>query len=135
MLKATIKYIIISILTLEAKIVIWKYKPKIAGVTGNAGKTSTKEAVAAVLGTNFSVWKNEKSYNSDIGIPLTILHCGNAWANIYLWIKNIIEGLILIILRHNYPEWLILEVGADQRGDIKKFTSWIKPEMVVVTRI
>ncbi|MBI3632865.1 MAG: UDP-N-acetylmuramoyl-tripeptide--D-alanyl-D-alanine ligase [Candidatus Vogelbacteria bacterium] len=135
MIKRTIKFILISILTLEARVVVWKYRPKIIGVTGNAGKTGTKEAIAAVLGSDFSVWKNEKSYNSDIGIPLTILHCQNAWSNIYLWVKNILEGLILILLRHNYPEWLVLEVGADRPGDIKKFISWIRPEMVVVTRI
>ncbi|MBI3632465.1 MAG: UDP-N-acetylmuramoyl-tripeptide--D-alanyl-D-alanine ligase [Candidatus Vogelbacteria bacterium] len=135
MIKTIVKYIVISILTLEAKIILLKYKPKIVGVTGNAGKTGTKEAVSAVLSSNFMVWKNEKSYNGDIGIPLTILHCSNAWSDIYLWLKNIVEGLMLIFLPYNYPEWLVLEIGADKPGDIKKFTSWVKPKIVIVTTI
>lgn len=115
--------------------VLKKYKPKVIGITGNAGKTGTKDAIAAVLEPEFFVWKNEKSYNSDLGIPLTILHCKNAWLNPFSWLKNIMEGLVLIIFPHNYPKWLVLEVGADKPEDIGKFTTWLRPDVVVVTRI
>jgi UDP-N-acetylmuramoyl-tripeptide--D-alanyl-D-alanine ligase len=135
MIKKILRNIIISVLTLEARLVLKKYKPKIVAITGNAGKTGTKDAVAAVLGAEFFVWMNEKSYNSDLGIPLTILHCKNGWMNPIAWFKNIAEGLVLIILPHKNPEWLVLEVGADKPDDIGKFTSWLHPEIVIVTRI
>jgi UDP-N-acetylmuramoyl-tripeptide--D-alanyl-D-alanine ligase len=79
------------------------------------------------------VRKSEKSFNSDIGIPLTILGCQNAWLDPIMWIKNIIMGAELIIFKHNYPNWLILEVGADREGDIKKITTWLQPNIVVLT--
>lgn len=135
MLKKTLRDIIIFLITLEARLVLRRYKPKVVAITGNAGKTSTKDAVAAVLESEFFVWKNEKSYNSDIGIPLTILHCKNAWSNPLSWIKNLAEGLVLALFPHKYPEWLVLEVGADKPDDIGKFTKWLRPEIVIVTRI
>ena len=36
-------------LAILAKLYLWKYKPMIIGVTGNAGKTSTKEMIGAVV--------------------------------------------------------------------------------------
>jgi UDP-N-acetylmuramoyl-tripeptide--D-alanyl-D-alanine ligase len=47
---------------------------------------------------------------------------------------NLWQGLLLIVIRKPYPEWLVLEVGADRPGDIKKITNWLKPDMVVVTK-
>ena len=129
------KSIVIFLITLEARLVLKKYKPRIIAITGNAGKTGTKDAVAAVLGSEFFIWKNEKSYNSDIGIPLAILHCKNAWSNPLFWLKNIVEGFVLILFPHNYPKWLVLEVGADKPNDIGKFTAWLCPDIVIVTRI
>ncbi len=135
MFKNILRSGVIFILTLESRLVLKKYKPKVVAVTGNAGKTSSKDAIAAVLSSDFTVWKNEKSYNSDLGIPLTILNCKNAWSNPLGWFKNIMEGLMLLLLPHKYPEWLVLEVGADKPGDIGKFAAWLAPEVVVVTRI
>ena len=39
-----------------------------------------------------------------------------------------------IIFKKFYPEWLVLEVGADRPGDIKKISEWLKPDVVVVTK-
>ena len=97
------------------------------------GKTSTKDAIFTVMSEGFFVRKSEKSFNSEIGVPLTILGCNNAWNNPIFWAKNIIEGLMLIILKNHYPKWLVLEVGADRPGDIKDITKWLKPDVVVVT--
>lgn len=132
-MKTLFKTIISKIITLEAILIIKKYNPKIVAVTGSVGKTSTKDAIFSVMSQAFYVRKSEKSFNSDIGIPLTILGCQNAWFNPILWIKNIIVGLELIIFKNKYPEWLVLEVGADRPGDIKKVTKWLKPNVVVLT--
>ncbi|MDO8493694.1 MAG: UDP-N-acetylmuramoyl-tripeptide--D-alanyl-D-alanine ligase [bacterium] len=135
MIKAILRKIVIFLITIEARLVLKKYNPNIIAITGNAGKTGAKDAIAAVLEPEFSVWKNEKSYNSDIGIPLTILHCKNGWLNPFSWLKNIYEGLALILFSHDYPKWLVLEVGADKPDDIGKFAKWLHPDIVVVTRI
>ncbi|MAF59603.1 MAG: UDP-N-acetylmuramoyl-tripeptide--D-alanyl-D-alanine ligase [Candidatus Pacebacteria bacterium] len=134
-MREILKKIIVAILTFEARLVLFKYKPKVVAVTGNVGKTSTKDAIYSVMSSRFFVRKSEKSFNSEIGIPLTIIGCQNGWSNPFIWIKNIIEGFLLIVLKNHYPAWLILEVGADRPGDIKSISRWLKPDIVVVTRV
>jgi len=134
MLKQLLKKIIIFILQMEARLVLKKYKPKIIAVTGNVGKTSSKDSIYEVLNESFSVRKSKKSYNSELGVPLTILDCDTGWSNVFVWLRNILEGLALIFLKNHYPKWLVLEVGADRPGDIKKITRWLKPDIVVITR-
>src|SRR3989344_3802688 len=129
-MKLFLKQILISILKLEAKLVLKKYKPKIVAITGSVGKTSTKDAVYAALSKFYFVRKSEKSFNSEIGLPLTILGVPNGWSNIFLWIKNIIHGLELILTREDYPEWLVLEIGADKPGDIKSVAKWLYADVV-----
>jgi UDP-N-acetylmuramoyl-tripeptide--D-alanyl-D-alanine ligase len=133
-MKNIFKKIIAKILEIEAATIIKKYKPKIIAVTGSVGKTSTKDAIYSVISKSFHVRKSEKSFNSDIGVPLTVLGCNNAWNNPIKWLQNIYKGLALILFRRSYPEWLVLEVGADRPGDIKQITRWLKPDVVVVTK-
>ena len=45
---------------------------KIAGVTGSVGKTTTKEILAALLGTKLRVLKSEGNFNNEYGLPLTL---------------------------------------------------------------
>jgi len=133
-MKQLLKKIIIAVLTLEARIVLKKYKPQIIAVTGNVGKTSAKDSIYEVLNESFFVRKSKKSYNSELGIPLTILGCETGWNNVFIWLRNIFEGFALIFLKNHYPKWLVLEVGADRPGDIEKITKWLKPNIVVITR-
>ncbi len=133
-MKEILKKIIAKLLELEASAVIKKYKPKVIAVTGSVGKTSTKDAIYAVISKSFHARKSEKSFNSEIGVPLTILGCNNAWSNPLKWLQNLWQGLCLILFKKTYPEWLVLEVGADRPGDIKKIAKWLKPDMVVVTK-
>ncbi len=133
-MKKIFKKTIAKVLEWEARAVLKKYKPKIVAVTGNVGKTSTKDVIYTILSSHFFVRRSEKSFNSDIGVPLTILGCPNAWNNPILWLKNIWYGLELIFLPHDFPTWLVLEVGADRPGDIEDLARWIKPDVVVVTR-
>ncbi len=134
-MKFIIKKIIVFILILESKLIIRKYKPFIVAVTGSVGKTSTKDAIYTVLTNNSYVRKSEKSFNSDIGIPLTILGCQNGWSDFAIWLKNIFYGLELILFKSKYPECLVLEVGADHPNDIKKVSKWLKTDIAVITKV
>jgi len=133
-MKEIFKKIITKILELEARAILKKYQPKVIAVTGSVGKTSTKDAIYSVISDSFYVRKSEKSFNSDIGVPLTILGCQNAWNDPFKWLQNIWSGLSLVVFKNRYPEWLILEIGADRPGDIQKISSWLKPDVVVVTK-
>lgn len=133
-MKDFFKKIIVKIIEWEARLVLKRYKPKIVAVTGNVGKTTTKDAIFTALSSFFFVRKSDKSFNSDIGVPLTILGLPNAWNNPIYWLINIFKGLKIVILPNKYPKWLVLEVGADRPGDIKKISSWLRPDIVVITR-
>lgn len=133
-MKTFIRNVVTRILEAEARLVLRKYHPKIIAVTGSVGKTSTKDAIFAVVGETLIARKSMKSFNSEIGLPLTILNCENGWSNPFLWIKNIIKGFVLIVTPTHYPKWLVLEVGAGAPGDISRATKLITPDIAVVTR-
>ncbi len=84
------------------------------GITGSNGKTSTKEAVAAVLSRKAPTLKTQASYNNEIGYPLTllrlepqhhyaVLEMGAQWVGELAWLSSTIAR----------PDWsLITNVGA-----------------------
>ncbi len=136
-MKQILKKIIIFIITLEARLVLWRYKPKIVAITGSVGKTSAKDATATVLGQKFFVRKSTKSYNSELGVPLVIIGVETGWLNPFIWLSNILKGFKLILSpkKLNYPAWLVLEMGVERPGDIDSLVSWIKPDIVVLTAL
>lgn len=134
-MKNFLKTVVVKILTFEAKLLLRRAKPKIIAITGNVGKTSTKDAIYQAIRGKVSARKSEKSYNSELGVPLTVLGLENAWSNPVLWIKNIIDGFLHAILPLQYPAVLVLEMGVDRPGDMKNLTAWIKPDIVVLTRL
>lgn len=123
------------ILKMESRLALWKYKPKVVAITGSVGKTSTKDAVYAVLSKISYVRKSEKSFNSEIGLPLTILGAPNGWNNPFVWFQNIFKGLWLFLWPHKYPEWLVLEVGVSKPNDMREVASWLKTDAVIITAI
>lgn len=134
-MKSIFKKIITNILFLESKLILKKYKPYIIAVTGSVGKTSTKDAIYSLISSNLKVRKSEKSFNSEIGVPLTILGVANAWSDPVAWLKNIFYGLELIFFKFPYPECLVVEVGADHPNDIKNVAKWLKPDIAVLTKV
>jgi UDP-N-acetylmuramoyl-tripeptide--D-alanyl-D-alanine ligase len=132
-MKTLFKKIIFTILKWEARLVLMRFKPRIIGVAGSVGKTSTKDAIYASLKDFVVVRKNQKSFNSEIGVPLTILGLETGWDNPRVWIKNVFDGLKVIFLK-DYPEWLVLEMGTDKPGDMKELISWIELDYAVFTR-
>jgi len=57
-----------------SKYILKKYKPFIIGITGSMGKTTTRDLLYNILKEKYKVQTNEKNYNNDIGIPLTIFN-------------------------------------------------------------
>jgi UDP-N-acetylmuramoyl-tripeptide--D-alanyl-D-alanine ligase len=132
-MKEIFKIIIISIITLEARLILWRYKPKIIAISGTVGKTTTKDIVHKSLSNNLNIRKNKKSLNSEFGVPLTIIGCDSGWSNYWLWLKIILKGFFIIFYTKNYPNWLVIEVGIDHPGDMKKIGHWLQPDVAVFT--
>ncbi len=134
-MKNILKSIVAFILSLAARAVVHRYRPRIVMVTGSVGKTSTKDAVAAVLAARFFVRASDKSFNSELGVPFTILGVKNPWCSPLQWFSVLKSALALLILPNHYPNMLVLEVGADRPGDLARILRIATPEAVVVTRL
>ena len=132
-LKDIFKTIVIFILTWEARLVLRRRRPNIICVSGSVGKTSTKDAIATVLSARYSTRKSEKSYNSDFGVPLTILGLHSGWSSPIAWLENLILGAYEVVAPGTYPEWLVLEVGADKPGEIRNISHWLSCDIAVLT--
>ncbi len=130
-----LKKIVVFILTWEARLILKRYGPKIIAVTGNVGKTTTKDAIYCALAGSLYVRKSEKSLNSEIGVPLSIIGAESGWRNPLKWTSTILKGLLMIIVWRDYPQWLVLEVGADRPGDIRNLAKWLRPDIAVITGV
>ncbi|MEK7178339.1 MAG: UDP-N-acetylmuramoyl-tripeptide--D-alanyl-D-alanine ligase [Patescibacteria group bacterium] len=119
---------------------IRRYKPMIIGVTGNAGKTSTKETIAAVLRHSKTVRIAAGNLNNEFGFALTIL---GDWDQEYydhgssmgLWLRVLWAGCRGLIARRDCAEIFLLEYGADRPGDIKRLAMVFKPHIAVITTV
>lgn len=124
-----------KILRFMAVLVLKKYNPRIVSVTGSIGKTSTKEAVFSVLAGKFRVRRNEKNYNNEIGLPLTIIGADSGRHSLWGWLKVFFRWVFIMIFPFEYPEILVLEMGADRPGDIRYLSAFIKSEVGVLTDV
>lgn len=86
-----------------------RFHGRVVGITGSVGKTTTKELVAAAVGTGARVWANEKSFNNEQGLPVTILGMPSD------------------------TEVLVLEMGMRGPGEIAKLCDVGRPDIGVVT--
>jgi UDP-N-acetylmuramoyl-tripeptide--D-alanyl-D-alanine ligase len=83
----------------------------VVGITGSVGKTTTKDMIRAVLATTFATHASPRSYNNEIGVPLTLLTAPEE------------------------TQALVLELGARAAGDIAALCAVVRPEIGVVTRV
>jgi len=127
------KKTLIKILVALTELILKKHKPFIIAITGNLGKTTTKDSIVAALEGQTDFIASKKSLNSEIGIPLTIIGAASGWRSLSKWLKIIWKG-VRVYFKKDYPKYLILEVGADAKGDIESVTKYIKPDVTVITQ-
>jgi UDP-N-acetylmuramoyl-tripeptide--D-alanyl-D-alanine ligase len=84
---------------------------RVIAITGSAGKTTTKEATAALLGAKFRVYRNAGNFNNHWGLPLS-----------------------LIELRQG-PEMAVVELGMNHAGEIRTLVHLATPDVRVWTNV
>ncbi len=132
-MKKIFRYLIVKILLFFTRLILKKYQPKIIAITGSVGKTSGKDAIFEIIKNRELARKSEKSFNSEIGLPLTVIGADNPWQNPLGWLLVFYQALVLIWQKKSYPKTLVLEVGADRPGDISKIAPMLCPDIVVIT--
>ena len=102
-----------TLLGLHALAGAWRsrFSPLVVGVTGSIAKTSTKEAVAAVLSQRFETLKSQGNANNEVGLPLTLLRLGPE------------------------HEAAVLEMGMYVGGEIAQLAAMARPRIGVVTAV
>ncbi|MES2999025.1 MAG: UDP-N-acetylmuramoyl-tripeptide--D-alanyl-D-alanine ligase [Pseudomonadota bacterium] len=94
-----------------AKIHRERFSIPIIGLTGSCGKTTTKEMLRAILSECGSVLASRKSFNNDIGVPLTLLD---------------------LTAQHQFA---VIEMGANHLGEIAYLSQMSKPDIALITNI
>jgi UDP-N-acetylmuramoyl-tripeptide--D-alanyl-D-alanine ligase len=91
---------------LQAIAAAWRlrFDPLVVGITGSIAKTSTKEAVAAVLSRRLPTLRSEGNQNNEIGLPLTVLALGPEHRAAVLEMGMYVGGEIAVLARIGRPE-------------------------------
>lgn len=88
-----------------------KFKVKVIGLTGSNGKTTTKEMIAKVLASKFTIIKTEGNLNNTIGVPLNLFRLNN---------------------KH---ELAVIELGINNFGEMKTLCEIAEPDFGLITNI
>ncbi|MED1304234.1 UDP-N-acetylmuramoyl-tripeptide--D-alanyl-D-alanine ligase [Bacillus pacificus] len=84
---------------------------KVIGITGSNGKTTVKDIIGGILSSTYRVHKTKGNFNSQIGLPLTILEM------------------------ERDTEFLILEMGMSEKGQIRNLSRIAQPDVAIITMI
>ena len=87
-----------------------KKDPRVIGITGTVGKTTTKEFTYNIMKKSFKTLKTEKNYNNLIGLPLTILSVED-------------------------EDHLVVEMGSNKKGEIRRLSEISNPDIGVITEV
>jgi UDP-N-acetylmuramoyl-tripeptide--D-alanyl-D-alanine ligase len=83
----------------------------VVGITGSVGKTTTKDLVRHCLASSFSVGASERSFNNELGLPLTLVNAPHD------------------------ARWVVLEMGARGVGHIRRLATIARPDVGIVTSV
>ncbi len=134
-MKNIFKKIITFLLAALTRIYLAKNRIEVIAITGSAGKTTAKLALAQLL-TDSDIYTPTEAYNTEIGVPLAVfkLRTPERIGSLGSWLKILLKMFLTIFKKADYKR-IVLELGADRPGDISHLTSFIKPHIAIVTTV
>ncbi len=87
------------------------FKGKVIGLTGSAGKTTTKEEIKFALARYGSVYATQGNYNNHIGVPISLCEMDMK------------------------TDYAVIEMGMSAKGEISYLTSLVRPDVALVTNV
>lgn len=117
-----------------AKLALALHNPKIIVVSGSANQFFVKEDINKELGSlEIDSKLSPKNFNTEIGLPLSILDLPSGYNSLLAWIPAIKKAPLAIFKK--MPKFLILSLGISNPGDMKYLMSIVKPDISVITEI
>ena len=99
---------------LQAAARFWRMQlrgTQVVGITGSSGKTTTRRLMQGVLATRFHGTASPKSFNNDVGVPITLLGGRRG------------------------DDFLLAEIGMNSPGEIAALTALARPDVGVITMV
>ncbi|MEU8042426.1 UDP-N-acetylmuramoyl-tripeptide--D-alanyl-D-alanine ligase [Streptosporangium sp. NPDC049078] len=96
---------------LLARHLLERISPTVIGITGSVGKTTTKDLLAQVLERHAATVATDRSFNNELGLPLTVLRADAT------------------------TRYLVLEMGAGRKGDLRYLTGIAPPRVGLVLNV
>lgn len=134
-MKKTAKNLIAKILGWQVRRLYKKNNFKVVGVAGSIGKTSTKLAVAHILGQKYNVRYQKGNYNDIVFVPLVFFN--RTAPNIFNplgWMRVFINNELDLLQPYPY-DVVVIEMGTDAPGQIIQFKKYMDADIGVLTSI
>ncbi len=113
-----------------------RYHGPVIAITGSVGKTGTKEAIGSMVRKKYGakVLITPRSFNAEVGIPLTFFGYHSTPTSLWGWFLMPLRGLFIGLVGA-LPDCIVLELGAEHKGDIARFSRLVKPTLAIITGI
>ncbi len=133
-MKKIFKQILKYYLKFWTKLALLIHRPTIIAVAGSINKSFFRDDIKNILEKEGkTVRANPKNFNTEIGLPLAILYLNSGYNSFSNWLPIILE--VPFAAFKKFPDYLVLEFGISNHGDMKYLLSIVKPDITVITNI
>ena len=110
-----------------------KYEPGVIAVTGETGQLLQERAVGKILRNVRDIRMESRAFGESMALPVTVLSENRRGEGAWFWLRMIADAWWRTIVRHPYPELLVVGCRARSHDDAARFLEIARPQITVVT--